>query len=180
VVITYASTPSAVKVLHLVHELAPTLPVIVRSHDDTDLELLKNAGAAEVVPEALEGSLMLASHALVMLGVPLRRVVHRVQSARDERYAALRGYFHGAGDAADDPEHMYVRLHSVALGEGAHAAGRALAELNLHEVDAEVTTIRRGKTSVPAAPETVLQAGDVVVLRGSAEAVARAEGRLLR
>src|SRR5471030_2430527 len=35
IVITYASTPSALKVLHLVHELAPTLPVIVRSYDDT-------------------------------------------------------------------------------------------------------------------------------------------------
>eukprot|EP01034_Spumella_vulgaris_P035997 gene35997-44397_t len=58
VVITYASTPSALRVLHLVHELAPALPVIVRSHDDTDLDRLKAAGAAEVVPELMEGSLM--------------------------------------------------------------------------------------------------------------------------
>lgn len=81
-VVTYASTPSALKVLHHANELAPTLPVIVRSHDDADLDKLLEAGATEVVPEALEGSLMLASHALVMLGVPLRRVVHRVQRAR--------------------------------------------------------------------------------------------------
>jgi CPA2 family monovalent cation:H+ antiporter-2 len=94
---------AALKVLHLVHELAPSLPVIVRSHDDSDLDVLRQAGATEVVPEALESSLMLASHALVMVGVPLRRVVHRVQSARDERYASLRGYFHGASDLIDDP-----------------------------------------------------------------------------
>jgi CPA2 family monovalent cation:H+ antiporter-2 len=123
VVITYASTPSALKVLHLVHELAPTLPVIVRSHDDTDLDKLRAAGAAEVVPEAIEGSLMLASHALVMLGVPLRRVVHRVQAAREERYASLRGYFHGASDAGDDAD--LVRLHSVTLnGSAVASAGR--------------------------------------------------------
>ena len=179
-VITYASTPSAIKVLHLVHELAPALPVIVRSHDDTDLDLLKAAGAAEVVPEALEGSLMLASHALVMLGVPLRRVVHRVQSARDERYASLRGYFHGTGDASDDAEHLYVRLHSVTLGDDASSIGKHLSELALNEVGAEVTTIRRGKTRVEATPATGLEKGDVVVLRGSAEAVSRAEGRLLK
>jgi CPA2 family monovalent cation:H+ antiporter-2 len=53
---------------------------IVRSHDDTDLDKLRAAGATEVVPELMEGSLMLA-HALVILGVPLRRVVHRVQAA---------------------------------------------------------------------------------------------------
>ena len=178
-VTTFADTRAALKVLHLVHELAPTLPVIVRSHDDSDLELLRQAGATEVVPEALESSLMLASHALVVVGVPLRRVVHRVQSARDERYAALRGYFHGASDITDDPEHMYVRLHSVVLGEDAQAVGRRLDELGLAELGAEVTGIRRARTRVEPEDKTVLQAADVVVLRGSADAVTRAEGRLL-
>jgi CPA2 family monovalent cation:H+ antiporter-2 len=178
-VITFANTRSALKVLQLVHELAPSLPVIVRSHDDSDLDLLKKAGAAEVVPEALESSLMLASHALVVMGVPLRRVVHLVQSARDERYAALRGYFHGASDITDDPEHMYVRLHSVTLPGDAGSVGRRIEELELHELGAEVTTVRRAGQRIEATPQTELEAGDVVVLRGSADAVTRAEGRLL-
>jgi len=178
-VITFADTRAALKVLHLVHELAPSLPVIVRSHDDSDLEALRQAGATEVVPEALESSLMLASHALVVVGVPLRRVVHRVQSARDERYAALRGYFHGASDVSDDPEHMYVRLHSVVLREDAQAVGRRLDELGLDELGAEVTGIRRARMRVEPEDGTVLRAADVVVLRGSADAVTRAEGRLL-
>jgi CPA2 family monovalent cation:H+ antiporter-2 len=178
-VITFANTHAALKVLHLVHELAPSLPVIVRSHDDTDLDTLKKAGATEVVPEALESSLMLASHALVVMGVPLRRVVHRVQSARDERYASLRGYFHGASDAADDPGHTFVRLHSVTLRDDAAAVGCRLGEFNLHEIGAEVTTVRRGREPMQATPDTVLQAGDVLVLRGPADAVERAEGRLL-
>ncbi|MET0982014.1 MAG: monovalent cation:proton antiporter-2 (CPA2) family protein [Telluria sp.] len=178
-VITFADTRAALKVLHLVHELAPTLPVIVRSHDDSDLDILRAAGATEVVPEALESSLMLASHALVVVGVPLRRVVHRVQSARDERYAALRGYFHGSSDINDDPEHMYVRLHSVVLGEDAQAVGRRIDELGLDELGAEVSGIRRARGRVEPELDTVLQVGDVVVLRGSADAVTRAEGRLL-
>ncbi|HEY0845781.1 MAG TPA: monovalent cation:proton antiporter-2 (CPA2) family protein [Noviherbaspirillum sp.] len=178
-VVTYASTPSALKVLHFAHELAPALPVIVRSHDDTDLDKLREAGAAEVVPEAIEGSLMLASHALVLLGVPLRRVVHRVQAARDERYASLRGYFHGASDVPEDAEHLHVRLHSVTLAEGAHAIGRAISSLRLHEAGAEVTIVRRGKSRIEVKPDTVLQEGDIVVLRGTTEGVARAEERLL-
>jgi CPA2 family monovalent cation:H+ antiporter-2 len=178
VVITYASTPSALKVLHLVHELAPTLPVIVRSHDDTDLDRLKAAGAAEVVPELMEGSLMLASHALIMLGVPLRRVVHRVQTAREERYASLRGFFHGASDAGEDSD--LERLHSVTLNGGATAVGRPLGEIDVASAGAEVTTIRRGKARLDVTPETLLEVGDVVVLRGVADAVNRAEHRLLR
>ncbi|MEC4721525.1 monovalent cation:proton antiporter-2 (CPA2) family protein [Noviherbaspirillum sp. CPCC 100848] len=179
-VITYASTPSALKVLHFAHDLAPALPVIVRSHDDSDLDKLREAGAAEVVPEAIEGSLMLASHALVMLGIPLRRVVHRVQAARDERYASLRGYFHGASDAPDDAEHLHVRLHSVNLGEGARAVGKSLAALRLAELGAEVTIVRRGKSRIEITPDTVLQAGDIVVLRGTTDGVARAEDHLLK
>jgi CPA2 family monovalent cation:H+ antiporter-2 len=179
-VITYASTPSALKVLHLAHELAPALPVIVRSYDDTDLDKLRAAGAAEVVPEAIEGSLMLASHALLLLGVPLRRVVHRVQAARGERYASLRGYFHGVDDAPDDAEHLQVRLHSVALSDSAIAIGRSLAALKLADSGAEVTAIRRGKSRIEVTADTVLQAGDIVVLRGAAEGIARAEARLLK
>ncbi|HEY8606950.1 MAG TPA: monovalent cation:proton antiporter-2 (CPA2) family protein [Noviherbaspirillum sp.] len=179
-VITYASTPSALKVLHFAHELAPELPVIVRSHDDSDLDRLREEGAAEVVPEAIEGSLMLASHALIMLGVPLRRVVHRVQAARDERYASLRGYFHGASDAPEDAEHLQIRLHSVSLHEGANAVGKAVSALRLGEIGAEVTIVRRGKSRIEVKSGTVLQAGDIVVLRGAAEGVARAEERLLK
>ena len=179
VVITYASTPSALRLLHLVHELAPTLPVIVRSYDDTDLDLLKKAGAAEVVPELLEGSLMLASHALIMLGVPLRRVVHRVQAAREERYSSLRGYFPGVNDASNEDAEL-VRLHSVTLGDGARSVGRELGEIDVAGAGAEVTTIRRGKGRLEVTPGTVLEAGDVVVLRGAADAVTRAEHRLLK
>ncbi|RZT06081.1 monovalent cation:H+ antiporter-2, CPA2 family [Duganella sp. CF402] len=178
VVITYADTRSALRVLHQVHELTPALPVIVRSHDDTDLDRLKQAGAAEVVPELMEGSLMLASHALVMLGVPLRRVVHRVQAAREERYASLRGYFHGMSDV--DEEADMQRLHSVTLTGSAPCVGRSLESLDVEASGAEVASIRRGKGGVEVAPETTLQAGDVVVLRGGAEAVHRAEQRLTR
>lgn len=179
-VVTYASTPSALKVLYHTQELAPSLPVIVRSHDDTDLDKLRAAGAAEVVPEAMEGSLMLASHALMMLGVPLRRVVHRVQAARDERYASLRGFFHGASDASDDAEHLYVRLQSVTLSDDAQAIGKTLSALDLAALGAEVTAVRRAKKRLEVSPELVLFVGDVVVLRGAAEGLARAEGRLLK
>jgi len=178
-VVTYASTPSALKVLHHANELAPELPVIVRSHDDSDLDKLLAAGATEVVPEALEGSLMLASHALVMLGVPLRRVVHRVQTARDERYTSLRGYFHGVSDVDDQGEALNVRLQSVPLINGAKAVGKTLGDLALDQFDTEVTMLRRSKARLPVLPATILQTGDIVVLRGTAENIARAEKHLL-
>lgn len=178
-VITFTNTASALKVLHFAHELAPMLPVIVRSHDDTDLDKLRAAGATEVVPELIEGSLMLASHALVLLGVPLARVVHSVQAARDERYASLRGYFHGAGDPYEGDDHQQVRLHSVTLPSGATAVGETIGSLNMLRFDCEISLLRRGKVQVEITPQTVLQDGDTAVLRGTSTAIALAEERLL-
>ncbi|MBC3810388.1 cation:proton antiporter [Undibacterium aquatile] len=179
-VVTYTSTASALKILHFVNELNPALPVIVRSHDDADLDKLRSAGATEVVPELMEGSLMLASHALVILGVPLRRVVHRVQAARDERYESLRGFFRGASDASDSPEAMQIRLHTIVLNERATATGKSLQEIRLTETGADVHVVRRGRQRLAHVETIVLQAGDVIVVRGTSEAVARAEQRLLK
>src|SRR3569833_2875096 len=96
VVITYLDVPGALKVLDRARSHAPHVPVIVRTQDDHDLERLQAAGATEVVPETLESSLMLASHALALVGVPMRRVIRIVQEQRDARYNQLRGYLRGA------------------------------------------------------------------------------------
>jgi CPA2 family monovalent cation:H+ antiporter-2 len=178
-VVSYNDAHSALKVIHFAHELAPQLPIIVRTQDDTDLDRLLAAGATEVVPEIFEGSLMLGSHALVLLGVPVTRVIKRVREARDSRYRLLRGYFHGADDTTEFDDAGHERLHSISIGAGSPAAGRALRELDLRGVGAEVTAIRRhGIRGADPTDDTVLMAGDVVVLRGLPEALERAEERL--
>ncbi|TSE28463.1 Glutathione-regulated potassium-efflux system protein KefC [Tepidimonas thermarum] len=179
VVVTYLDTPSALKVLHHVREHAPTVPVVVRTVDDSDLARLQAAGATEVVPEALEASLMLASHALALVGVPLRRVVRLVQQQREARYQLLRGYFHGADDdSADDPRQE--RLATVVLPPGCPTVGRTLGELALHAVGVRVMGVRRatGRNEEPD-DQLRLQGGDAVVLFGAPEPLALAENRLL-
>jgi len=178
-VITYSGTASALKILRHVKELNPALPVVVRSNDDTDLEKLRAAGASEVVPEVIEGSLMLASHALVMLGVPVRRVVHRIQRARDDRYESLRGYFHGSSDAGSDADGMQVRLQSVQVSERAYAHNKLISELKLDELGVELISLRRAMQRYEFDPGTCIESGDVLVLRGTTDALALAEERLL-
>jgi len=95
VVVTYLDNPSALRVLGLTQEHAPKVPVIVRTQDDLDLEKLQAAGATEVVPETIEGSLMLATHALALVGVPMKRVIRLVQDQRNQRYALLKDFDHG-------------------------------------------------------------------------------------
>jgi CPA2 family monovalent cation:H+ antiporter-2 len=179
VVVSYADTPSALKILRLVQEHAPRVPVIVRTIDDTDIERLQAAGATEVVPEAIEGSLMLASHALALVGVPMRRVIRVVQDQRDARYGLLRGYFHGADDDTAD-ELQTARLLSVTLPSAGSYLGQTLAAQALHAVGVTVVSVRRASGAVVKPEEAlVLASGDTLVLAGKPEPLALAEGRLL-
>jgi len=179
-VITFADTQLALRILHHVRALNPALPVIVRTVDDADMDRLIAAGASEVVPDTFESSLMLASHALVLLGVPLRRVVRRIREVREHRYSLMRGFFHGGTDEAEDPdEGREPRLHSVTLATGASAAGRSLGEIALDKLGVRVTALRRRELRmISPDPQTALQEGDVIVLLGTPEQLAAAEMRL--
>lgn len=179
VVVSYHDTASALRILRLVQEHAPQVPTIVRTLDDTDIERLRAAGAAEVVPEAIEGSLMLASHALALVGVPMRRVIRVVQDQRDARYGLLRGYFHGADDDTAD-ELATARLHSVTLPAEGGPVGRTLAAQALQAFGVTVVSVRRA-TGTVARPDADLRLapGDTLVLSGLPEPLALAERRLL-
>ncbi|MGH8679142.1 MAG: cation:proton antiporter, partial [Burkholderiales bacterium] len=101
-VVSYADTASALKILALVQELRPGMPVVVRTVDDSDIDRLMQAGAAEVVAEILEGSLMLATQALMLLGVPLNRVLRRIRQTREQRYSLFRGFYRGITDEVSE------------------------------------------------------------------------------
>jgi CPA2 family monovalent cation:H+ antiporter-2 len=178
--ITFADTPSALKILHVAHRVRADLPVIVRTLDDSEIDKLMAAGATEVVPEVLEGSLMLASHSLLLLGVPLNRVLLNIRNIREERYSLFRGFFRGVTDLdaadADQP-----RLHTVVLGERAHAVGRSLRDIGLAALGVECTGVRRrGTRSVHPSDDWSFEAGDAIVLLGRPKGLARAEQRLLQ
>jgi CPA2 family monovalent cation:H+ antiporter-2 len=179
VVITFADTPLAEKVLHYCRELRPDLPVLVRTEDERELPRLVAAGAAEVVPDAQEASLMLGSHALLLMGVPLNRVMRRARDARNARYRLLRGFFKGMSDQPEEADAESARMSSVLIEPGAFGIGQSLSDLAL--VDVEVSAIRRhGIRGLEPGPETRLQEGDVVVLLGSPNAISAAEAKLLQ
>ncbi|NOU25693.1 MAG: potassium transporter [Methylotenera sp.] len=180
-IISYADNRAAMKILHIVQENYPQLPVIVRTVDDSNMEALREAGATEVVPEILEGSLMLASHALMLLGVPLHRVVKRIRIFREERYQLFKGYFHGVSDAEDESlEKQQVRLHSVIVSPGSYAIGRRLADLQLESFEVKVKSIRRPNSNgtVPN-NDSELAEGDVIVLLGQPTGLTNAQNALL-
>jgi CPA2 family monovalent cation:H+ antiporter-2 len=180
-VISYDDVHSALKIIEQVRLQRPDMPILVRTADDANLERLQQAGATEVIPETLEASLMLASHVLVLLQVPVTRILRHVQGVRKDRYRMLRGFFHGQESESIEQSEFRERMHSATLPEGAYAVGRKLIELGLDDLNVVVTAIRRGGIRGPHPdPEMTLSAGDTLVLYALPEDLARAEGRLLK
>ena len=183
VVVTYADTASALRVIDMVRGLRPDVPVVVRTVDERDYDTLSKAGAAEIVPESFESSIMLASHALVLIGVPVGRVLNRIREIRGKRYRLLRGIYRGADHLAEEgiADLHKARLHSVALPAGAWCVARQIRDLRFEQLDVQVTVIRRrGIRAMEPDADTVLRAEDVIVLLGEPERLAAAEERLLK
>ncbi|UCE30997.1 MAG: NAD-binding protein, partial [Burkholderiales bacterium] len=180
-VVTFDDAHASARLLDLVHQLAPRTPVLVRTADQSKIEALREAGAAEVVPEVIEGSLVLASHALALAGVPLNRMQMRLRTIRDNQYVMLRGFFHGADDPQGLLEGEAQRLQTLRLEPDAGGVGRAIDEFALGELGVRITALnRRGRRIVDPAGSTVLASGDTLVLAGTLDALADAEQRLTR
>src|SRR5690606_32505046 len=69
------------------------------SRDQGQGDVLRDAGASEVVPEVLEAGLVMASLALERLGLPAPRIRRLIQDQRAAHYPLLRG--HVAGDVPE-------------------------------------------------------------------------------
>ena len=180
-VISFADPKLALRILISVRSLRKDLPVLVRTQDDTKLDQLQKAGATEVVPETLEASLMLMSHMLLLLDMPVSKVVKTVGDIRDNRYAMLRRIFRRQDARPLDESHsLREELRTVVLPRHAYAIDRSIAQLNLDAAEVSVNAIRRdGIVGRQPDADTVFKEGDVVVLYGTPEAIERGENILM-
>tara|TARA_B110001450_G_C17440568_1_gene407758 strand:- start:114 stop:737 length:624 start_codon:yes stop_codon:yes gene_type:complete len=169
VVIAYADDRSTEKVLNVIREAYPKLPVIVRTKDESSVEALQKAGATDVVPEVQEGSLMLASHALVILGIPLSNVIKKIRVFRSERYKMFRGFFAGETDLDQDNNlQERFQLHSIEIDKYFFVVNRPIKSIPLKEFNIEIQHLRRPNMleNIEPREDIVLSSGDIIVILG--------------
>ncbi|GAC1453524.1 MAG: monovalent cation:proton antiporter family protein [Steroidobacteraceae bacterium] len=181
VVISFSDPATSIGILHSVRRVRPDVPVLVRTEDDARLQELRDAGATDVVPETFEASLMLVSHVLMLLRVPVSRVVRAVGDIRNNRYAVLRNIVgQDESQPVDELGEHREATKSVVVPPGAWAVGRSLEEVRSRNVAVTFTGVRRqGILGRDPAGDTVLRDGDIVVIYGQPEELERAEAVLL-
>ena len=178
VVISFSDPATSLGILRSVRRLRPDVPVLVRTQDDRRVRQLQEAGATDVVPETFEASLMLVSHVLMLLHVPVARVLRTINDIRNNRYAVLRNIVR-SGPMDETSEHR-EELKSVVVPPGAWAVGRSLNEVRGRGVAVAFSGVRRqGILGREPAGDTVLRDGDIVVIYGQPEELERAEAVLL-
>lgn len=177
VVIAFGEDRQSIGVIQKVRSLSPDVPILVRTRNDDQLDELYAAGANEVVPESLEGSLMLVSQVLSLTKVPFSRILKLVQKERKNHYNHLHGFFQGEHtDMSPDAIDRIEFAHAIILTDDSFANGRTIASLKLEERRVIVVALRRNDIeSENPEPITILQPQDTLIVRGKPRRVERAE-----
>lgn len=180
-VICINETNSVEQILKNIREINTKIPILIRSYDENELEYFRKLGATEIIPETLESSIVLGTHVLLMMGVPVRKVFRDQEKARRNRYQLLREVF--PSDYLFDPQKTSISsefLKIISIPSDSYAKQKTLAQLNLDDFSAKVINIRRqGKNISPKDIETKLQTGDILTVFGENEAMEKLENYLL-
>jgi len=181
VILTFDQPSVATGVVERVRSTHETLPIVVRTRKDYHLESLYSAGATQVVPEILEGSLMLVSQVLHLSGVPMSRILKRVRMERKDHYKHMHGFFRGeTTEMSSERIEKLEFMHAIPLPQEAFAVGKTLGELGVSKMRVTVTGLRRDNKEISNPNENMqLIANDVLVISGKPRRVERAERLLL-
>jgi CPA2 family monovalent cation:H+ antiporter-2 len=174
-VVTFNEAHTAERIILQARKRRAEIPILVRTLEERDLDRLEQAGATAVVPEILESSLLIARVMLERLDVTPEEIDELIERERADRYRSLRGRFRG------EAELLAEALHSVTIHDDSAAVGKTLRDFDFNARGVHVEALRRaGIRGEEPDAELQLTSGDVLVLRGAADALARMEDELKR
>jgi CPA2 family monovalent cation:H+ antiporter-2 len=177
VVIAFGNDKQSIEVIQKVRTMNTEVPILVRTRNDDQLDALQEAGANEVVPESLEGSLMLVSQVLSLSGVPFSRIMRRVQKERKNHYNHLHGFFQGEQtDMSPEARDRIEFAHAILINNNSYASGKTLASLELEQRRVHIVALHRDEVETESPTlDTILQSQDTLVVRGKPRRVERVE-----
>lgn len=118
---------------------------------------------------------MLVSQVLHQCGVPLARILKRLESERRNHYQFLHGFFSGT-----ETDFTLESLHAVSLPRGADAVGKMVADIDWALLRVELRAIRRGGAEVEhPGQDWIFSAGDILLVVGKPRRLEKVEAKLL-
>jgi len=176
-IITFHNYHAAIKTLKTLKDVAPELPILIRTQDDSHINEFMAAGATEVVPDTFESSIMLASHLLLMIGQPPSQVLRQTRAARKGRYSLLNGMYPGESDHTPfDNAQIGQVIQPIRINDSAFAVGKRLEELPFSELSINIKSVKRGSVRGDDPDvRTRIRAEDVLIVQGLPENIDKFE-----
>ena len=170
IVVFTISDPGAVQNgVRLVHDLNPSVQILVRTRAVNEIAELRRWGAHEVVAEEFETAIEIFTRVLARFHVPRNIVRAQTRLLRGEDYRMLRSSSLAEGASEKVLEALAMSTTDVfRVQEGSAAVGQTLKGLDLrNRSGASVVAVTRGETSFPnPSVDLLLQVGDDLVLVG--------------
>ncbi|PKF62864.1 potassium transporter KefB [Psychromonas sp. psych-6C06] len=176
-IITFNDLKRSLALLAQIRALNADVKVLVRTKNDKGLDELHEAGATEVVPEVLEGSLMLVAHVLYLSGIPHKKILKRLDCERKTKYQHLHGFYYGQDSRAEKGLWTIEKLHAVTLPQASDFIGSLVVQFNFNGVVIKSLNRSSGE-EVAVTEKTKFKAGDVVLLQGDKSELLKAEQAL--
>ena len=190
VVLSSSNEKINLEIVKYLRNMRLDLQILVRTLVDSSLQAFEDAGATEIVPEILEGSIMLASHLLFALGVSTNKIVNQIKRNHITRYEMLRHLYKGQEEIywLEEEEHNRRSLQTIIIPEQSVATNQTIEQFFpplAEDIDPNSTytlksIIRKGKRYENPLPNTTLLEQDVLVVLATAEEKTILEQQILK
>jgi len=177
-IITFNDLQRSLVLLGQIRAINPDVKVLVRTKNDKGLDDLHEAGATEVVPEVLEGSLMLVAHVLFLSGIPRKKIMQRLDCERRIKYQHLHGFYYGQDSQTERNVLSVDQIHAVVLPSSSKVIESYVLQFNFTGVSIK-SVHRKTGVKVSLSDKTRFEGGDVVLLQGGKKELIKAEQVLI-
>ncbi|NUQ00176.1 MAG: cation:proton antiporter [Armatimonadetes bacterium] len=174
VVVAISDAAATRRVIDVTRRMNPDIFLIARTRYVGEIEALHELGADQVIPEEFETSIEIFVRVMQQYLVPAERIESLVAQVRQNGYAMLRRPSRRAHFEPVLRDLPGIDLAAVTVGENSPLVGKSLAELELRQrYEVNLLAVQRAETTLaPPAGQTVLCAGDRLIVMGNPEPVA--------
>lgn len=158
----------------LARQLNPTLHIVVRTRQLSQIEELRRCGADEVIAEEFESAIEIFTRVLQRYHVPRNVIRTQTRLLRGEGYRMLRSPAFAGRVSAELMDALEAGTTDLfRLAADSTAVGKTLRELDVRRhTGATIIAVVRDETPIPSpASDLALAAGDTLVLVGSHQQV---------
>lgn len=167
------------RVVAVARGINPTLHIVVRTQSESDVDSLIADGADEILVDQLEIGVQLFTRVLTAYQVSAEEIDDHVATVRTGGYAALRGAISEAPlVVCEDLDQACFDTRTFTVRRGAATTPVTIGQLAAN-ANVRVVSIERGGRIIEPTDDFVLEAGDRLTARASAQAFATA-AQLLR